>query len=172
MDGNPVSLSPLRESHLSALMGWISSPTACHQWGGPWFRYPFTQQSFSEDCRWEALPSFVLENPEGKLLAFGQYYNRLDHCHLGRLIVSSDGRGQGVGKHLIQQLVSHGCKALGVEVTSLFVLKDNQRARALYEKIGYCYSEYSEPMEGLEICDYMVAPAEKIMTPRTPEFET
>ncbi|WP_077399532.1 GNAT family N-acetyltransferase [Microbulbifer agarilyticus] len=143
--------------HIPELMSWIDSEQACRQWAGTWFEYPFDQHSFSRDCRWQDLPTFVLQGAKGEILAFGQYYNRLDCCHLARLIVSPMVRGAGLGRQLVTQLVAHGSKELQLERASLFVLKDNPRALALYQKLGFQQCEYPEPEQGLEICYYMVA---------------
>lgn len=156
-------LVPFHAMHIPALMRWIDSERQCSQWGGPGFRYPFDSQSFSEDCRWQELPSFALENTAGDLLAFGQFYNRLDHCHLGRLIVAPQARGQGIGQHLIRALVARGCGALNLQRCSLFVLKNNPRARALYEKLGFTAREYPESAAWLEGCDYLVTTVDKIL---------
>lgn len=156
-------LAPFAAGHLPELMSWLDSESACRQWGGPWFQYPFTAESFSRDCRWQELPTFVLQGEGERMLAFGQYYNRLNHCHLGRLVVSPQYRGMGVGRQLIVNLVSHGSDALGLERCSLFVLKDNHAALALYEKMGFTKTDYPEQEQGLEACHYLVAPRQKIM---------
>ena len=156
-------LLPYDSAHLPELMRWIDSEQACRQWGGPWFQYPFDIHSFARDCRLHELATFVLEDGCGRLLAFGQYYNRLGCCHLGRLIVSPDYRGAGLGKQLITDLAAHGSDALQVAHCSLFVLKDNQRALALYEKLGFRKRDYPEAEQGLENCHYLVAPVAKII---------
>ncbi|WP_078084665.1 GNAT family N-acetyltransferase [Microbulbifer mangrovi] len=158
-----AKLVPFKAEFLPELISWIDSEAACHQWGGPWFQYPFDARSFSRDCRWRELPTFVVEDNRGQLLAFGQYYNRLDCCHLGRLIVSPGFRGAGIGTLLITQLIAHGCEALQSDRCSLFVLKDNHRALALYEKLGFCKRDYPEPEQGMEICHYLVAEAAQIL---------
>lgn len=167
MDRPETQLVPFRETHLQTLMRWIGSQQQCIQWGGPNFRYPFDLQSFSEDCRWSELPSFALENAEGELLAFGQFYNRLEHCHLGRLIVAPQARGQGIGARLIRALVAAGCDALNLQHCSLFVLKNNPGARALYEKLGFVAREYPDSSAWLKDCEYMVANANKILASGT-----
>ena len=158
-----LAFTRFSETHLSQLMGWIDSEAQCRQWGGPRFRFPFDARSFTEDCCWRELPSFVLEDAAGCAVAFGQYYNRLDCCHLGRLIVAPAVRGLGVGRQLIFRLVAQGCREFGLNRSSLFVLKNNQRALALYEKLGYRKQTYPEPVEWLDMCHYLVAPAKEIL---------
>ncbi|MFC6634009.1 GNAT family N-acetyltransferase [Microbulbifer taiwanensis] len=150
------------EEHLRTLMTWLPDLRQCRQWGGPTFRYPFTEQTFIEDCRWPDLPSCVLLDEDGESLAFGQYYERRDRCHLGRLIVSPGHRGAGLGRTLVTELSKRGCRELNARECSLFVLKDNTRARKLYEKLGFAYSDYPDSPGWLEGCDYMIAPAEAL----------
>ncbi|WP_226704593.1 GNAT family N-acetyltransferase [Microbulbifer elongatus] len=153
-----TNLIPFDEDFIPEIMSWVDSEQACRLWAGSWFEYPFNRQSFSRDCRWQDLPTYVLQDDNGQLLAFGQYYNRLDCCHLARLIVSPKSRGAGIGKQLVAKLVSYGSGELKLQRASLFVLKSNPLALALYEKLGFRISAYPEPEEGLEICHYMVAP--------------
>ncbi|WOX07209.1 GNAT family N-acetyltransferase [Microbulbifer pacificus] len=160
---SPCSLIPFKEKYLAALMGWIDSEVDCRQWGGPEFRYPFDTQSFSTDSRWRELPSFVVLDAQGEPLAFGQFYRRLNCCHLGRLIVAPHARGRGVGQQLIRQLAAQAKEVLRLEQCSLFVLKNNRAAKALYEKMGFEVCSYPEEMEWLDMCHYMVAPMQKLL---------
>ena len=58
-------------------MKWFSCEREIRQWAGPEFRYP-------------------LLNRQGLLIGFGQYYLRLERCHLSRLVINPDSRGQGI----------------------------------------------------------------------------
>lgn len=158
-----MQLVTATEEHLRTLINWLPDARACLQWGGPTFRYPFTAETFLEDCRWRQLPSYALVDDRGALCAFGQYYERLGRCHLGRLIVSPQRRGQGLGGVLVGELIQRGCAELAVSEASLFVLKDNTVARALYQKLGFACADYPEPFEWRERCDYMTAPAKNII---------
>lgn len=157
------SLIPFAEEYLADLMGWINSEVECRQWGGPEFRYPFDRHSFSTDSRWRELPSFAVLDAQGAPLAFGQFYRRLHCCHLGRLIVAPHARGRGVGQQLIRKLAVQARDALHLELCSLFVLKNNLAAKALYEKMGFEVCSYPEEMEWLDMCHYMVAPMHKLL---------
>jgi len=153
-----MNLQPFPEAQLPQLMSWIGSRAQGQQWGGPNFRYPFTAETFAEDARWREMPSFALQGAHGQLLAFGQYYERLRRCHLGRLIVAPEQRGRGCGRELIVQLIRRGCADLGASECSLFVFKDNARARAVYETLGFRHADYPERYEWTHLIDYMVAP--------------
>lgn len=156
-------LEPAEDEQLATLMSWLPDRWQCLKWGGPQFRYPFTEQTFFEDCRWRELPSHALVNAERELLGFGQYYGRLGRCHLGRLIVSPQHRGAGLGKALVTKLVQQGCSQLDARECSLFVLKDNTPAQKLYKKLGFQEAEYPEPHDWLAGCNYMIAPSENFI---------
>ncbi|WP_323845944.1 GNAT family N-acetyltransferase [Microbulbifer magnicolonia] len=159
-----IRLEAARDSQLPTLMSWLADLCQCRQWGGPQFRYPFDAQTFVEDCRWRELPSHALVRGRGELLAFGQYYQRLGRCHLGRLIVSPQHRGIGLGKALVTGLARRGCSELGASECSLFVLQDNATAHGLYRALGFAVAEYPEPSDMLAGCDYMIAPAENFIS--------
>ncbi|WP_226643575.1 GNAT family N-acetyltransferase [Microbulbifer variabilis] len=155
-----LSLKPIEEWQFPTLMSWLPDKEQCQQWGGPNFRFPFELEAFLEDCRWPELPSYALQDSSDDLLAFGQYYQNLDRCHLSRLIVAPNHRGAGLGRALITQLAQIGAGALDTTECSLFVLRTNLAARRLYQKLGFVEAIYPEQREWLELCDFMVAPAE------------
>ena len=99
------------------------------------------------------LSVFLNENSE--MIAFGQYYLRLNHCHLGRLVVSPQWRGKKVIALLMQALIDLGKQKLRVNSSSLFVLADNHAAIQAYQKFGFVFSTYPEKIS-LENCLYMI----------------
>ncbi len=149
-------IQPL-DVHLLEMMTWFPSEDKLVIWSGPNFRYPFNSKSFIEDLNIKKLNSFCLVSNKHDLLAFGQYYQRLGRCHLGRLVVSPKFRGRGVASVLMQHLSELGLKALNVKECSLFVFSHNQNAIKAYEKFGFKFSEYPDEMP-LENCLYMVKP--------------
>ncbi|MCO1334549.1 GNAT family N-acetyltransferase [Microbulbifer sp. OS29] len=154
-----LSLKPIEMWQFPILMSWLPDREQCQQWGGPDFRFPFNQGSFLEDCRWPELPSYALQDSDGDVLAFGQYYQHLGRCHLSRLIVSPSHRGAGLGRALVTQLAQTGASALDATECSLFVLRTNTAARTLYEKLGFVGATYPGQREWLDRCDFMVAPS-------------
>ncbi|MEX2963478.1 GNAT family N-acetyltransferase [Microbulbifer sp. TYP-18] len=157
-----IKLEPMGEGQITTLMSWLSDRQQCLQWGGPNFRYPFDRASFLEDCYWRELQGYVISNPEGEMLAFGQYHERRGRCHLGRLIVAPEHRGAGLGKILVTLLAQTGSRALNAAECSLFVLRANLPARGLYEKLGFVETACREQSERPHLCDFMVAPVEAI----------
>ncbi len=143
------------DQDLIELMSWFLNKDELNIWSGPNFRYPFDQSTFKSDLNLNTLKSFSLISSEGELLAFGQYYLRLGKCHLGRLVVDPNRRGQGIAAHLINQLSTLGKSDLGTNACSLFVLEHNKSAIKAYTKLGFTMSDYPEIIP-LHQCFYMV----------------
>lgn len=147
-------IQPL-ENHLLEIMSWFSSEKELTDWSGPNFRYPYDISSFVEDLKLNTLSSFSLVSDEFEFLAFGQYYERLGKCHLGRLIVNPKFRGKGIASELMFNICELGLKDLKVKECSLFVLAHNKYAIQAYEKFGFSFVNYPDEIS-LENCLYMV----------------
>jgi ribosomal protein S18 acetylase RimI-like enzyme len=149
------------DQRLPELMQWFPDASSCALWGGPQFRWPFTPLSFRADARIGELPSrMLIEDVGHAMVAFGQFYQRLGRCHLGRLAVRPDVRGRGAGTRLIRELCAEGCRALEVAEFSLFVLVRNDRAERLYRRLGFEEAHYPEALPVSEPVRYMVAGGE------------
>lgn len=153
-----MKLARFDGSHLTELMTWFTDITSLQTWGGPQFRFPFTEASFREDLNLQSLPTWALVQDDGALAAFGQCYLRAGRCHFGRLAVSPRLRGRGHGTTLIRGLARWGTAEFGVESMSLFVIASNLRAIALYRRLGFSEAPYPEPSPATDCFIYMVAP--------------
>ena len=87
------------KAHVREIMTWFPDQHALAQWGGPDMRFPFTESSFFEDIHWGKLPSYCAVSDEFGLLGFGQFYEKLGRCHLARLAIAPELRGQGLEKY-------------------------------------------------------------------------
>ena len=58
------------------------------------------------------------------------------HADVGRIAISSRARGGGLGRRLVEELVSTA-RAAGIEVLTLDVRGNNHAAMALYERVGF-----------------------------------
>jgi ribosomal protein S18 acetylase RimI-like enzyme len=154
-----LKLQAFRPTELRELMTWFPDRASCQVWGGPGFRYPFTEDTFREDAKVQELASWSLMDSEGTFCAFGQYYLRLGRCHLGRLAVAPGLRGRGIGTTLVRELGERGRAELGADSYSLFVLPGNERAMRLYSRLGFVARPYPEPASVFDGCVYMVAPS-------------
>lgn len=147
---------------LAELMSWFPDAHSCGSWGGPQFRFPFSDATFREDLGIDRLSSWGLPDTDGSLGAFGQYYRRLGRCHLARLVVAPSLRGRGIGGILVRELCDRGREELGAGEFSLFVLAGNASARQLYGRLGFTEAPYPEPTSILEGILYMVATLDQL----------
>lgn len=152
-DALPMQLTPCTDQELVGVFRWFNSEKSVFYWAGPDISYPLQIKRFKTESKFEKSHSYILKQGR-QLLAFGQIYNRLDRCHLGRLVVSPSYRGQGIGQHLIEALLAEGQRELGLSKSSLFVLNDNKAAMKLYQKLNFKVAEYPQAIP-LKNCIYM-----------------
>jgi len=150
-----MKLTNPTKNHLFEMMSWFSCEQELRDWSGPNFKYPFNLSSFVDDLKLNTLNSFSLVGKDSEFLAFGQYYLRLDKCHLGRLIVNPNIRGKGVVSELIGNICKLGLNELAVKECSLFVLEHNTSAIKAYKKLGFLTVTYPDKLP-LDNCLYMV----------------
>jgi ribosomal protein S18 acetylase RimI-like enzyme len=144
--------------HVLPMMSWFPSPESSLMWGGWDLRFPFTPENFLADIKLATLPSYVLIRPLATLCGFGQVYLRAGRCHLARLAVAPELRGQGLGAQLIHRLMLEGRRRFAVQECSLFVHTGNPRALALYERLGFRRVPYPEADVAQNSIQYLIAP--------------
>lgn len=144
-------------TRLSELLTWVNSSNELRDWAGPNARYPCTAQTLEYDLFSKGWPSYALVSVDHDLLGFGQYYSRLNRCHLCRLIVAPSYRGNGLARELIDGISSAARRMSMLESSSLFVYESNVAAINAYKKLGFKPIDY--PAEDrMENCLYMVKP--------------
>jgi ribosomal protein S18 acetylase RimI-like enzyme len=154
----------LREStatDIPALMRWFPEAEDINIWGGPVFRFPFTPETFLEDVHWGRMLSYSLCDPCGEFAAFGQLYDRDGRIHLARLVVNPAMRGAGVGKRLINMLMTVGQAVLPGDEFSLFVFRDNVIAYKCYISMGFVVRDYPNDMPHANVCYYLTKASQK-----------
>lgn len=140
-------------AHIAALMAWFPDAASVAVWS-PSNHFPFERERFIRESKLHELASFMLVDAADTPLAFGQYYNRLGCCHLGRLVVAPGRRREGLGRELILNLLAKGTQELLTERCSLFVLDYNTAARRLYSSLGFLETLYPETLP-LPDCLYL-----------------
>ncbi len=121
-------------------MTWFDGEASIKAWGGPSFRYPYSEASFLDDMCWGTLDSFSLLTEHDELAGFGQLYLRDGKGHLARLAVAPSRRGKGLGRMLVRQLMRHAADQFDCEQFSLFVLDDNVAALNCYRSLGFRFA--------------------------------
>jgi ribosomal protein S18 acetylase RimI-like enzyme len=146
------------QQHLVTLMSWFHRDEDVVSWGGPSFTIPFTTDSFINDLNVDELASYVLIADDKEMLGFGQYYARLDKCHLGRLVIAPERRGDGLASVLVSGLIELGRRELDTHSSSLFVYNNNAAAVRAYQKLGFEFAIYPDEMN-IDDMSYMVRPS-------------
>lgn len=137
------------------LMGWFPDAASVDIWGGPGFRFPFTRESFLEDCHWTETQSYSLVDPGGRMAAFGQLYNRHERGHLARLITNPAMRRKGAGSRLIRMLMRVAGEHLGFTECSLFVYRHNEPAYRCYLGLGFGVQDYPDDAKMADKCYFL-----------------
>ena len=151
-------LDETAESDIDQLMKWFPDADTTRTWGGPDFRHPFNRHSFTEDIHWGRMATLSLRNPSAELAAFGQIYERLKRINLARLAVNPTMRGQGIGRRLIEMLMTVGPQMFSCSEFSLFVYHDNVVAANCYKSMGFKVTTYPEKAVLGDVCDYLTRP--------------
>jgi len=149
------TLEAPNDTDVDELMRWFPDARSVDQWGGPRFRFPFTPESFREDCRIDDIQTYCLRNPDGTMCAFGQVYDRHDRGHLARLITHPTMRRQGIGKRLLGMLSQAARQHSGHTQYSLFVYKDNEPAYRCYLAAGFVVEKYPDDAPMKDRCYFL-----------------
>jgi ribosomal protein S18 acetylase RimI-like enzyme len=152
---DPVTFERFDPARLPELMTWFPDAGQLRTWGGPEFRHPFTPETFRADSLIDSIASWSLIGDDGALAAFGQCYLRIGRCHFGRVGVSPQRRGAGLGTRLFREMAAWGRAEFGERQLSLFVLKGNEAAHRLYLRLGFRVVPYPEPF--MPDAHYMIA---------------
>ena len=155
LHGDGWTLSPLADAGIDEIMTWFPDAHSVDRWSGPNFRFPFTAETFREDCRLDLMRSWVLHDVEGRLAAFGQVYEREGRGHLARLISNPKMRRQGMGRKLIEMIIAMLEDTQAYDEYSLFVYRDNTAAYQCYLSLGFVVQDYPEDAPMPEKCFFL-----------------
>ena len=145
---------------IDELMRWFPKFDDVRVWGGPSFRFPFTRETFVKDIYWGKMASFCLCDPSRCVVAFGQLYKLAGRVNLARLVVIPEMRGRGIGRRLIEMLMTAGRTMFPGDEYSLFVLRENTPAYECYKSLGFEVADYPNDMLYADVCYYLTRPAE------------
>lgn len=131
-------LHPVQSPHYAVIGTWLDSASATQRWAGPGVPYPLAPDAFAQALQLQQRPGWVLLDAEGHCLGFGQYWpTSPGTLHLGRIIISPQARGRGLGRALMQALVAQALQSAAVERLTLRVYRDNVAAVSLYRDLGF-----------------------------------
>lgn len=99
------------------------------------YSHPWSRGNFTDSLAAGYLAE-VLEDDAGELVGYFIAMPGVDELHLLNITVAPDWQGQGHGQSLMAALYRHA-QRLGLATLWLEVRQSNQRARALYRRLGY-----------------------------------
>lgn len=159
LEENDWTLAPAADSDFDRIMTWFPDADAVNNWSGPKFRFPFSRESFLEDCRVEEMESYILRTAHVDHAAFGQTYIRDGRGHLARLVSNPALRGQGVGKQLIRMIMTALAENHSFDEYSLFVYRDNVPAYQCYLSLGFAVVDYPDDAPMPDKCYFLTRKA-------------
>ena len=98
------------------------------------FSKPWTEYHFKRDLNNKISVNWVYQN-DGHVVGYLFGWKVMDEYHLNNIAVSESFRGNGIGIHLLKNMVSY-LKEVKVKSVFLEVSSSNLLARKLYEKIN------------------------------------
>lgn len=96
----------------------------------PWSENTFRKEIANRDAEY-----FVIKDGN-VIVGFAGYWKVIDEAHITTIAVEPDRQGAGLGRKLMESLLDHARQA-GIACVTLEVRAGNQRAIALYEKLGF-----------------------------------
>ncbi|WP_082625149.1 GNAT family N-acetyltransferase [Paraburkholderia caribensis] len=119
------------------ICSWITDAAVCRQWAGPAIAFPLQCDLMATELVKEGQRSFSLVEGGG-VAGFGQFWViEPGAVHIGRVIVSPRRRSRGIGRYLVQALVTEGMTSTGASRATLRVARGNDHAEALYASMGF-----------------------------------
>lgn len=99
------------------------------------YSFPWTRGNFIDSLAAGYLAE-VLEDETGQLLGYFIAMAGVDEMHLLNITVAPACQGQGLGRLMLDALANHA-RERGMASLWLEVRESNQRARMLYQRLGY-----------------------------------
>ena len=132
------SLKQATPDDLKVVMAWVHDPEQLRLWGGPKLSWPLKSVALWREMEAEAFPPYALMEDGNYLAGFGQILLREPGtAHLGRIILSPERRGRGLGRVLVEKLIAKGTELYHPQRFTLNVYRRNLPAVATYQSIGF-----------------------------------
>ena len=96
---------------------------------------PWSDGMFREEIN-HARSYFIVVTLAGELIGYGGYWPLLDEAHITSVTIKDAYRGMGYGRELLTHLLRKAVED-GASTATLEVRESNQRARGLYESLGF-----------------------------------
>lgn len=128
------------DSDFPVLKSWVTDAKLLFLFAGGNWSYPLEfEQVRDYQLAHPLKQSYLLCDDEGHPVAFGELITGdVNSPRLGRLLVGGEeNRGKGIGKILIQHLITESRKRNPEDFIHLFVFEENTPAIRCYENMGF-----------------------------------
>ena len=133
-----TTLKDATPDDLKIVMGWVHSADELRFWGGPKLTWPPDAVRLWHEMEADAFPPYALMEDGNFLAGFGQILLREPGtAHLGRIMLSPERRGRGLGRVLVEKLIARGIELYHPQRFTLNVYRRNLPAVATYQSIGF-----------------------------------
>jgi ribosomal-protein-alanine N-acetyltransferase len=116
------------------------------------FTNPWTREMYAWELQNRSMCHILLvRTPDCAVAGFCAFWLVFDEIHINNLAMRPGFRAQGIGSALLHHVLREG-HALGARRATLEVRASNERARRLYERLGFYVAGirrnyYSDPVE-------------------------
>lgn len=142
IEGEWLTLRPVEERDLAAIVEWLREPDVLHWWDNALPDVDAARREFMDPAPEQPLWSFVIEE-QGRGLGVIQChhpYHGADYefsAGIDIFIAEPASRGRGVGTEAVRMLLAQLFEVLGVHRVTIDPESGNARAIRAYEKAGF-----------------------------------
>ena len=136
-----LTLRKAADADYPTIISWVPDLATAQLWGGPMMVYPLTVDELKSIIKPEEVDTFVMVDEADTVVGTAQFYfMEPSRFHLARIMVKPDERGKGYGRKLVNLLIAQTWDVPNKYFT-LNVNFGNDRARALYESLGFAIAD-------------------------------
>ena len=125
------------------------------------FARPWSRESFRQELTRNAVARYLVAEEDGQVLGYAGAWVILDESHITNIAVRADAQGRGLGRKLTAELLQI-LSNLGACYATLEVRVSNERARNLYQSLGFVtvgkrkrYYEDNNEDAYLMVCEHL-----------------
>lgn len=132
-----MNLEEFTENDFDQLIKWISSDKLNYLWGGPDYSFPLTQEQIANHCNKEDVTPFMFKDDDQNIGFIEFVHLSDDHCHVGKIFISDEYRGQGLAKTMLEAAFVKAKNEFGYKSINLAVFDRNTVAKSCYKSLGF-----------------------------------
>lgn len=100
------------------------------------FRNPWTRQAFYNELTHNQFACYILAELEGDTIGYGGMWLIINEAHITNIAIHPDMQGKRFGLRLMLYLMGLA-KLRGADKMTLEVRRSNEKAKNLYQKLGF-----------------------------------